>query len=130
MSVRRRQSIIEFLNKNGESTTGQIFDHLNKTKRNSVTMNQLTNLLSKCRAISKTGFVDVTNGKIRSRFNMWTVREGVKPKINKALGCWKIYECGKCNYRTYDFKAHPPSCMECASHSKYAKKMVVVGWLK
>ena len=58
MSVRLRMEIFKFISTQGDSTTGEIYDHLNKTKRNSVTMQQLTNLLLLERSIKKKNSID------------------------------------------------------------------------
>lgn len=129
MSVRLRMEIFKFISKEGDSTTGEIYDHLNKTKRNSVTMQQLTNLLLLERSIQKKNSIDYYSNNSRIRFLIWGLNEGVKPKVGKPLGCWKIYECSRCYYRIIDFKAHPPFCSNCSKHSKYSKKMIVAGWL-
>lgn len=129
MSVRIRMEIYKFISEEGDSNTGEIYDYLNKTKRNSVTMNQLTNILSKERSIIRKGTVDNYKQNQRVRFMVWGLSLGIKPKIGKQMGCWKIYECDRCYSRIIDFKAHNPFCSNCATHSKYAKKMKVKSWL-
>jgi len=129
MSVRLRMEIFKFVSGNGNSTTGEIYDHLNKTRRNSVTMQQLTNLLLLERSIIDISYIDEYKDNNRNRVKVWGLVQGIKPKSGKPLGCWKIYECQRCYNRVIDFKAHAPSCSNCSIHSKNSKKMIVSGWL-
>ena len=53
--MRLRVKVKEFLKRNPDSNTRQIYDHINSTLRQGTTMNQLTNVLSKDSEIFRTG---------------------------------------------------------------------------
>ena len=55
---RLREAVVEFLNRNGEANTNEIYDHINKRFRWGATMSQLGNVLARDKRIAKSGFDD------------------------------------------------------------------------
>lgn len=75
--MRRRRVkgwIIQILEEEGEMTTAEIYDVINKICFHGVTKNQLGNVLSRSPEIENKGFVDESMNGFRHRVKIWGLK--------------------------------------------------------
>ncbi len=76
MKVKKiNQQIINILNEEGEMTTDEIYNFVNRLYHHGCTMNQLSNVLAKAKEIQKVGWVDYTLHGFRRRSIVWSLKE-------------------------------------------------------
>ncbi len=72
---RLRKAVVEFLEKNENANTTQIFDHINSKFRWGTSMNQLGNVLAKDSRFEKVGFLSSSSGNgYRCRICIWALK--------------------------------------------------------
>ena len=75
MRIRRvRKLIIELLEHEGEMSTTEIYDFVNRVNCHGVTMNQLGNVLSRAPEIEKVGMVNHSVNNDRRRAIIWGLK--------------------------------------------------------
>lgn len=74
--VRRLNNwIVELLKDEGEMTSSEIYEFVNRMYYHGATRNQLSNVLAKSKEIEKEGFVEHTMNGFRHREVIWRLKE-------------------------------------------------------
>lgn len=72
---RIREKIVSYMAEEGEVTTADILEYVNKNSRHGTTMNQLGNILAKSKMFVKVDFIDETVFNHRNRVCTWKLRD-------------------------------------------------------
>lgn len=77
--VRRLNNwIVELLKDEGEMTSSEIYEFVNRMYYHGATRNQLSNVLAKSKEIEKEGFIEHTMNGFRHREVVWRLKHEIK----------------------------------------------------